>query len=145
MGEPATAEEISAKIGELAEAIKTAKAAKKPKDEWNGEYLVTDAVHYIQDSTEFPPSEMWRALEPERMTFPEEVKDDYSVHFGAIPKMTQFRSKHTAPWPEVPGLLTAKVTGPAGEEIFTDEYGRIKVKFHWDRVSKKDDDKTQQR
>ena len=31
------------------------------------------------------------------------------------------------------------VTGPGGEEIFTDKYGRIKVQFHWDRQGKKDE------
>ena len=31
------------------------------------------------------------------------------------------------------------VTGPAGEEIFTDKYGRIKVQFFWDRQGKKDE------
>ncbi|MBZ5585802.1 MAG: type VI secretion system tip protein VgrG [Acidobacteriia bacterium] len=30
------------------------------------------------------------------------------------------------------------VTGPAGEEIFTDKYGRIKVQFHWDREGQHD-------
>ncbi|MDQ9011498.1 type VI secretion system tip protein TssI/VgrG [Acinetobacter gerneri] len=29
---------------------------------------------------------------------------------------------------------TATVVGPAGEEIYTDQYGRVKVKFHWDRL-----------
>lgn len=29
---------------------------------------------------------------------------------------------------------TARVTGPVGEEIFCDEYGRVKVEFHWDRA-----------
>jgi type VI secretion system secreted protein VgrG len=29
---------------------------------------------------------------------------------------------------------TARVTGPPGEEIFCDEYGRVKVEFHWDRA-----------
>jgi type VI secretion system secreted protein VgrG len=35
--------------------------------------------------------------------------------------------------------LTATVTGPPGEEIHTDERGRIKVQFHWDREGKRDD------
>jgi type VI secretion system secreted protein VgrG len=39
----------------------------------------------------------------------------------------------------VKGLETAIVTGPAGEEIYVDEYGRIKVQFHWDREGELDD------
>jgi len=34
------------------------------------------------------------------------------------------------------GAQTAVVTGPAGEEIYTDKYGRVKVQFHWDRYAK---------
>ena len=37
------------------------------------------------------------------------------------------------------GPQTAVVVGPAGEEIFTDKYGRVKVQFHWDRDGKKDE------
>jgi type VI secretion system secreted protein VgrG len=43
------------------------------------------------------------------------------------------------PKPRARGLQTAIVVGPASEEIHTDEYGRIKVRFHWDRVSPFDD------
>lgn len=38
-----------------------------------------------------------------------------------------------------PGVQTAIVTGPPGEEIYTDGYGRVKIQFHWDRESKNDD------
>jgi len=34
------------------------------------------------------------------------------------------------------GVHTATVVGPPGSDINTDEYGRIKVQFHWDRESK---------
>jgi type VI secretion system secreted protein VgrG len=38
--------------------------------------------------------------------------------------------------PVVRGAQTAVVVGPAGEEIYVDKYGRIKVQFHWDREGK---------
>ncbi len=41
--------------------------------------------------------------------------------------------------PRIHGPQTAIVTGPPGEEIHTDRHGRIKVRFHWDRVSPFDD------
>ena len=37
------------------------------------------------------------------------------------------------PKPFVQGPQTAVVVGPAGDEIYTDKYGRVKVQFHWDR------------
>ena len=40
---------------------------------------------------------------------------------------------------KVPGVDTATVVGPAGEEIYTDKYGRIKIQFHWDRMGKLDE------
>lgn len=43
------------------------------------------------------------------------------------------------PVPEIPGVLTATVVGPASEDVHTDEYGRIKIQFHWDSENKKDD------
>ena len=57
--------------------------------------------------------------------------------------------ERTIPWrpgrnfhsrePKIYGVQTATVVGPAGEEIHTDGYGRVKVQFHWDRLGSFDD------
>jgi type VI secretion system secreted protein VgrG len=51
-----------------------------------------------------------------------------------------FRARRITPKPIVQGPQTAVVVGHAGDEIYTDEYGRIKVQFHWDRQGTKDED-----
>ena len=51
----------------------------------------------------------------------------------AVPAKVVWQAPRTTPRPIVHGLETAIITGPEGEEIFTDEYGRVKVRFHWDR------------
>lgn len=61
------------------------------------------------------------------------------VLFDAVLKSKPFRMPQSVQKPEISGVHTALVTGPSGEEIHTDEYGRIKVQFHWDRLGKKDD------
>ena len=48
-------------------------------------------------------------------------------------------TRRSRPPPKTHGPQTARVVGPAGESIWTDKYGRIKVKFHWDRFGPKDD------
>ncbi|MGB5986491.1 MAG: type VI secretion system tip protein TssI/VgrG [Desulfobacterales bacterium] len=53
--------------------------------------------------------------------------------FTAIPSSVQFRPTRTTPKPVIQGTQTAVVTGPSGEEIYTDPHGRVKVQFHWDR------------
>jgi len=37
------------------------------------------------------------------------------------------------------GIQTALVVGPAGAEIHTDGYGRVKIQHHWDRLGKRDE------
>ncbi|WP_338861190.1 type VI secretion system tip protein VgrG [Xenorhabdus griffiniae] len=43
------------------------------------------------------------------------------------------------PKPVIDGPQIAKVVGPAGEEIFCDQYGRVRLQFPWDRYGKSDD------
>ncbi len=62
----------------------------------------------------------------------------YRNSFKCIPAATVFRPPFR-PKPGIHGIQSAVVTGPAGEEIYTDEHGRVKVQFHWDRLGKKDE------
>lgn len=57
----------------------------------------------------------------------------YANTFECIPAALPFRPPRMTPKPVLQGTQTAVVVGPAGEEIFTDKYGRVKVQFHWDR------------
>ena len=63
----------------------------------------------------------------------------YLNHFTAIPAETNFRPPRVTPRPYIRGPQTAFVTGPKGEEMYVDQYGRIKVQFHWDREGSFDD------
>jgi type VI secretion system secreted protein VgrG len=62
----------------------------------------------------------------------------YSNTFTCIPFQLPYRPAYKTPRPFVHGVQNAIVTGPGGEEIFTDKYGRVKVQFYWDRQGKKD-------
>jgi type VI secretion system secreted protein VgrG len=65
---------------------------------------------------------------------------NYENRFTCIPLALPFRPARTTPRPRVEGAQTAVVVGPAGEEIFCDKYGRVKVQFPWDRQGKRDAD-----
>jgi type VI secretion system secreted protein VgrG len=64
---------------------------------------------------------------------------EYKNSFTCIPDTVAFRPPRVTPKPFVQGIQTAVVVGPPGEEIFTDQYGRVKVQFFWDRLGKSDD------
>ena len=63
----------------------------------------------------------------------------YTNTFECIPSSVSFRASRSTPKPVVQGCQTAIVVGPAGEEIYTDKYGRVKVQFHWDREGKRNE------
>jgi type VI secretion system secreted protein VgrG len=57
----------------------------------------------------------------------------YYNTFTCVRKKIPFRPQLSTPCPTIPGPQTAIIVGPPGEEIFTDELGRVKIQFHWDR------------
>ncbi|MGD0678474.1 MAG: type VI secretion system tip protein TssI/VgrG [Polyangiaceae bacterium] len=61
--------------------------------------------------------------------------------FEGIPKNAPFAAPRRAPRPRIRGIQTAVVTGPSAQDqsIHVDKYGRIKVRFHWDRLGQFDD------
>lgn len=63
----------------------------------------------------------------------------HQINFVVIPADVTFRSAQRTAWPRTHGPQTARVVGPQGESIWTDQYGRVKVMFHWDRLAKGDD------
>lgn len=64
--------------------------------------------------------------------------EHYRNRFEAIPKATAYRPPRVTPKPRM-YTQTAQVVGKAGEEIWTDQYGRIKIQFPWDRDGKSDE------
>jgi type VI secretion system secreted protein VgrG len=64
---------------------------------------------------------------------------DYRNDFRCIPIAVPYHPPRSSPKPSVQGSQTAVVVGPSGEEIYTDEHGRVKIQFHWDRQGEKDE------
>jgi type VI secretion system secreted protein VgrG len=67
------------------------------------------------------------------------ARERYRNRFTCIPADVPFRPPRAAERPRIPGLQSALVVGPPGEEIYTDLHGRIRVRFPWDREAKGDE------
>ncbi|SFH97246.1 type VI secretion system secreted protein VgrG [Pseudomonas syringae] len=63
----------------------------------------------------------------------------YRNTFSCVRKKIVFRPQLTTNRSVISGPHTAIVVGPPGEEIFTDELGRVKIQFHWDRKGEHND------
>jgi len=90
----------------------------------NGEYLVTSATYDFAENS---------------YASGDTGDSRHNISFTVLPSSVTYRTPPETPWPKTHGPQTAKVVGPKGESIWTDRYGRVKVKFHWDRLAKGDD------
>ena len=95
---------------------------------WNGRWLLTHVHHEGKQPQVL--EEQGRTVQP---TQPDEFTQGYRNTFEGIPEVVTFRPQKVYAKPRILGSQTARVTGPAGEEIHCDESGRVRVKFHWDR------------
>jgi len=80
--------------------------------------------------------------DPEAFHYQNDQGDDfvfdgprYGNRFECIPAKVPLRPAQVTPKPKIEGVQTGIVSGPSGEEIHTDELGRIVVQFHWEEES----------
>ena len=101
--------------------------AEHPIDAENAAYMVIRARYRMWDPQYRTGSE------------PEGAAEGFVVKLDVAPHDLPFRPKRNTRRPIMRGPQTATVVGPAGEEIYTDEYSRVKVQFHWDRLGADDE------
>ena len=93
-----------------------------PNRDLNKTYTIVTASHSAQQSPSYASDEV--------------PNEPYTNIFTCIEQgagKPGFRPTRVTKKPTVLGSQTAMVVGPAGDEIFTDKFGRVKVQFHWDR------------
>ncbi|EAA2222888.1 type VI secretion system Vgr family protein [Salmonella enterica] len=95
-----------------------------PAAEVNQEYLLMQTLLFVQDNAQ-------HSGQDQHFTF--------STRFELHPTREVFRPQRTVSKPHTKGPQSAIVTGPSGQEIWTDQYGRVKVQFGWDRYGKMDE------
>ncbi len=100
-----------------------------PRADQNREYLITSATYDVSQEIGLATAKADQSAWDPRV----------HCHFTAISSQQTFRPARLTPKAVVRGPQTAVVVGKQGEEIWTDKYGRVKVKFRWDRLSKSDE------
>ncbi|MDR5836401.1 type VI secretion system tip protein TssI/VgrG [Caballeronia sp. LZ034LL] len=94
-----------------------------PRTADNREYLIVGASYQFQSGGDASGSSTAR----------------YDTEFLAQPTSLPWRAPSITPLPKATGPQTAVVVGPAGETIWTDQHGRVKLQFRWDRYGKSDE------
>lgn len=92
---------------------------------------MTVAGHPLLDNTYFVTEVRYRIAQRHR--FSEAHEGSFECHFEAIEAELPFRAPEDTPVSRQAGIQTGRVVGPAGEEIHTDERGRVRIQMHWDR------------
>ena len=95
-----------------------------PRKDQNREYLILGVNYFIRDNPYHTGGE---------------GPSDWRFALTAQPTTVPFRPPRVSPKPLTNGPQTAVVVGKAGEEIWTDKYGRVKVQFHWDQYGNADE------
>ncbi|MBF9264494.1 type VI secretion system Vgr family protein, partial [Paracidovorax cattleyae] len=97
----------------------------------------TGVTYHLHEN---PRSSSFNSAKPgESLKHNEEHGSFQKFSLTAQPTSLPYTPERKTPKPRTTGPQTAVVVGPAGEEIWTDEYGRIKVQFHWDRLGAMDE------
>jgi type VI secretion system secreted protein VgrG len=99
-----------------------------PRGDQNQQYLITGLSYHLKENPRVS------AVAPGAKGSAAEDGSFQRYELQAQPTSLAYTPARTTPKPRTTGPQTAVVVGPAGEEIWTDEYGRIKVQFHWDRL-----------
>ena len=106
---------------------------KHPRRDWNQLWLLGEVVH------EGKQPQVLEELAGDSAPAADGFSQGYRNRFSATPWEQVFRLPLQHARPRLLGSQSAVVTGPEGEEIHCDAYGRVKVQFHWDRDGRGDD------
>ncbi|AVO53315.1 type VI secretion system tip protein TssI/VgrG [Ectopseudomonas mendocina] len=104
-----------------------------PRQEWNQLWLLTEVLHEGKQPQVLEESVTSDTQPADGFT------QGYRNRFTATPWDVPYRPSLAHPKPRILGSQSAVVTGPAGEEIHCDQYGRVKVQFFWDREGQADE------
>ncbi|MEN1327554.1 type VI secretion system tip protein TssI/VgrG, partial [Pseudomonas aeruginosa] len=108
--------------------------AEHPRAEWNDLWLLSEVFHEGKQ-----PQVLEENVTSDTSASTDDFQQGYRNRFLATPWEVFFRPPLEHPKPRVLGSQTVVVTGPPGEEIHCDRYGRVRVQFHWDREGQGDD------
>jgi type VI secretion system secreted protein VgrG len=104
-----------------------------PEPTCNATWLLTSLHHEGRC-----PQVLQEYSENEIPVAPDRIAQGYRNHFTALPRAVPIRPALNHDVPKIEGMQTAVVVGPEQDDIHCDQWGRIKVRFHWDRSEPSD-------